>query len=253
VSERRQAGLVARTYLSALASGVVGSVSWYDFRNDFDDPFYNESQFGVLRRDLRPKAGYLALMTVGRRLGAPTLIGPVDVGADLLAHRFRTGRGDVVAVSPLDGDRAIALRISPPPRTVLDAVGQSVAAGPRRDGDAVTLRTTLLDGWPLYVIGEAGVKVERLSPALEAIATPAFVQPGETATLHVKAPDGARVRAWRCPPGWTAKGEGRSVVAAVPPDQTPGDVRVIAEVEDGGEVVYLPLTVSVRPAILRIP
>ena len=49
-SERRQAELLARTYLGALVSGAVANVSWYDFRNDGDDPFDFEANLGVVTR-----------------------------------------------------------------------------------------------------------------------------------------------------------------------------------------------------------
>src|SRR5690606_4070006 len=64
VSEREQAQLLARCYLAAIASGACQNVSWYDFRNDGSDPFYNEYNFGVLRNDLTPKPAYRALATV---------------------------------------------------------------------------------------------------------------------------------------------------------------------------------------------
>lgn len=66
-SEREQAQLLARAYLAAVGAGVR-NMGWYNFRNDGDDPFYNEANFGVLRRDLTPKAAYRALATVCRSL-----------------------------------------------------------------------------------------------------------------------------------------------------------------------------------------
>ncbi len=68
--ERRQAQLLARCYLSAVASGACQNISWYDFRNDGDDPFYNEANFGVIHRDFTPKPAYRALATVCRTFGA---------------------------------------------------------------------------------------------------------------------------------------------------------------------------------------
>jgi len=66
-TEREQAQLLARAYMSAIAAGVR-SMGWYNFRDDGTDPFYNEVNFGVLRRDLTPKAAYRALATVCRVL-----------------------------------------------------------------------------------------------------------------------------------------------------------------------------------------
>ncbi|MCC7494725.1 MAG: beta-galactosidase [Fimbriimonadaceae bacterium] len=68
VDERTQAQLLARCYLTAVASGACTNISWYDFRNDGGDPFYNEHNFGVVRGDLTPKPAYRALATVCRTL-----------------------------------------------------------------------------------------------------------------------------------------------------------------------------------------
>lgn len=67
-AERTQAELLARCYLAAVASGACSNVSWYNFRCDGTDPFYNEANFGVLRHDLTPKPAYRALATVCRTL-----------------------------------------------------------------------------------------------------------------------------------------------------------------------------------------
>ncbi len=69
-TEREQAELIARTYLSAVASGACGNICWYNFRNDGNDPHYNEHNFGVLRNDLSPKPAYRALRTVCTTFGS---------------------------------------------------------------------------------------------------------------------------------------------------------------------------------------
>ena len=66
-SEREQAQLLARAYLTAVGAGTR-SMGWYNFRNDGEDLSYNEENFGVLHRDFRPKAAYRALATVCRCL-----------------------------------------------------------------------------------------------------------------------------------------------------------------------------------------
>ncbi len=67
-SERRQAGLLARSYLLAVASGACQNISWYDFRCDGPNPFYNEHNFGVIRPDMTPKPAYRALASVARTM-----------------------------------------------------------------------------------------------------------------------------------------------------------------------------------------
>ncbi len=75
-TEREQAQLLGRAYLSAVGAGVR-NMGWYNFRNDGDDPFYNEVNFGVLRSDLTPKAAYRALAVVCRSL---PVVGDTHVG-----------------------------------------------------------------------------------------------------------------------------------------------------------------------------
>jgi len=92
--EREQAELLARCYLSAMASGAVGSMSWYDFRSDGPDPFYHEDNFGVLTGDLRPKPAYRALLMVLRRLNQGAFTAREDFPAGVWALQ----RGGVLAV-----------------------------------------------------------------------------------------------------------------------------------------------------------
>lgn len=77
VDERKQAQLLARAYLSAVASGAVQNISWYDFRNDGHDPFYFESNFGVLREDMTPKPAYRALATLCTTLSHGNAAAPI--------------------------------------------------------------------------------------------------------------------------------------------------------------------------------
>ena len=94
--EAEQARLLARTYLSAVGSGAVESVSWYDFREDGWDPLYNEHHFGVVRRDLTPKAAYLALACVCRTLGSSKFRDACSGEKGLFAFRFDKN-GETVA------------------------------------------------------------------------------------------------------------------------------------------------------------
>ncbi len=54
-TQRRQAQLLARSYIDAIASGVSPNISWYDFRNDGDDPLNFEHNMGIITRDFAPK------------------------------------------------------------------------------------------------------------------------------------------------------------------------------------------------------
>jgi hypothetical protein len=87
-SQRTQAELIARVYLSSIVSGVEPRTFWYDFRNDGDDPYYFEHNMGILRQDNQPKAAYLAYRTMTSLLDGLRYEGPVDAGVGNLAFRF---------------------------------------------------------------------------------------------------------------------------------------------------------------------
>jgi hypothetical protein len=75
VTERQQATLLARAYLSAVGSGACRNMSWYNFKNDGWNPYYNEDNFGIQQNDLTPKPAYRALAQVCRTfaIGEPSL------------------------------------------------------------------------------------------------------------------------------------------------------------------------------------
>ena len=88
VSELEQARLLSRCYLCAAAVGGSPTVSWYDFREDGTDPFYNENHFGAVRYDLAPKAAYRALATVCNTLGTVTAARRLSVPDGFLGRCF---------------------------------------------------------------------------------------------------------------------------------------------------------------------
>jgi hypothetical protein len=275
-SERAQAGLVARTYLSSMASGVVGSVSWYDFRDDGNNPFYNEHRFGLIRTDLRPKAGYRALATIGRLLARHETAGPVDLGEDLLAFRFkasgrvdpgRENRGnkprgsrsgpadpgrpsdeDVIALWSSSDDRAVALRTSPPVTTAFDAMGEPIAT--EADG---RLFVTLPAGLPVYLVGASGLTVTREAPPASITAEPAIARPGEEVRIHLKAPGDWHAN-WFWPAQWKVTGSNKpgEWTIRVPTDQPQGRVGIVVEFEVGKQTFRIPLSLSIQPAMIRL-
>lgn len=112
---------MARCYLASVASGACQNVSWYDFRNDGNDPFYNEHNFGVLRSDLSPKPAYRALMTVCRMLSEGR-IEPLELGSDVLGLRV----GERIALwSPTSAQR-IRLRVVAGSPRLLNLMGEDI-------------------------------------------------------------------------------------------------------------------------------
>ncbi len=200
-SERRQASLVARVYLCALAGGAVRNVSWYDFRNDGADPFYNEANFGLVRHDLRLKPGYGTLAALARTLGAMRPAGPVDLGAGRYAFRFTDGREDVVAACAPDAGSLLAFRAERPLR-VTDAFGTVVE--PTDAGGAMVV--TLDTGMPVYLRGPAGFVLHPVEPPVvltiqgRAVDDAVSVGPGQIVELTFSPAHEAT--AWELPFDW---------------------------------------------------
>ena len=95
-SQRRQAEWMIRSYLDALASGVSSNISWYDFRNDGEDPFNAEFNMGILARDYRAKPAYRAFATMTHLLAGKRFDRLVDAGKNVMAIQFTGGNGGPV-------------------------------------------------------------------------------------------------------------------------------------------------------------
>ncbi len=152
VSERDQATLLARTYLAAVASGASQNISWYNFRSDGTDPYYNEHNFGVLRRDLTPKPAYRALATVCRTLdsGAPMR------RADFKSPVYAVQMDDALALwTPQEGV-SVTCRITEGKPTARNLMGDRISL--RLDGDEFTL--ILKAQAPVFI---QGGKIEAVS------------------------------------------------------------------------------------------
>lgn len=144
-TERQQAELLARAYLCILASGIHTNISWYDFRNDGDDPLYFENEMGMLYHDFRPKPAYWAYSTMTRLLEGQQATGPVDAGEGVFAYRFE-GKGAVIALWSPEGDRTVTLPVAGKRVTLVNTIGESheVRAG--------KVKVELHGGAPVYLI-----------------------------------------------------------------------------------------------------
>ncbi len=141
---RDQAIMLARSYLSALASGVAPNISWYNFRNDGDDPFYNEHNFGVLFRDMTPKPAYRAYATMTRALGHDPAAEFDDAFVDgVLALEM----GGATVIWAPTGDYALDVGFEGEPPAVANLMGE--AAAYQVTDQRMTLE--LQAGYPLFV------------------------------------------------------------------------------------------------------
>lgn len=149
-SQRRQAQMLARTYLDALASGVCANISWYDFRNDGQDPFNDEMNMGIMTRDFRPKPAYRAFATLTRLLAGKRFDAQVDMGKDVVAFRFIGGQGGpVLAIWNPSGELDASLPSSKS-ATLVNLMGASRKLDPQ-DGK-LTLRAPV--GQPVFAVTE---------------------------------------------------------------------------------------------------
>ena len=87
-SEAKQAAMIVRTYLQAIASGVVQKVFWYNYRNDGMDVFYNEHNFGIMRRDHSPKPACVAFQTMTSNLEGKKFVKDLSARKGVYAYLF---------------------------------------------------------------------------------------------------------------------------------------------------------------------
>jgi hypothetical protein len=227
----------------------VQNVSWYDFREDGANPYYNEHHFGVIRHDLSLKPAYRAAATVCRTVGEATPVGFEEWSEGVYACRFAKEGGEVLAVWSTAG--GCTLTFPAEDLTALNLMGEPVPLS-RRDGAA-----------SLYLAPRSPVLLRSAQPGLRAtvqpltarLATPGL-QPGEAGPIELALGAwgaAATEVSWQTPPGWaiTPAGAG-AFTLQVPPDAPLGMHEVLCVLRSGEEELLLPLTVSVEPEVLEV-
>jgi hypothetical protein len=246
-SERRQASLAARVYLCTAASGAGRSVSWYDFRNDGNDAFYNEANFGLVRSDLRPKPAYGALAAASR-LGRMRLAGKVEVGPDAYAFRFSGGSRDVVAACAPDKSRLLAFKAAAP--RVTNTFGETVH--PLSEGGITTL--ALEAGFPVYIEGPAAFGFECVPAPVDYGLAAGGARAGGEVTFTIKSAERLEAVRWDLPPGWPEpRTAGPDAWRILVPRHAPAyDFDIQAVIRTPAGELRLPARLSVAPAKLRV-
>jgi len=251
VTEREQAGLLARTYLAAVASGACQNVSWYNFREDGENPYYNEHRFGVVRHaDLAPKPAYRALAAVCRTIGARPVAERLDLGEGVFAFRFGE---DVAALWSADASRVVGLRVEAGgPVEATSLMGERLPLAVRNGAAALALPASspvLLRGPRLRLRGA-------LSPA--SVEAPRVARAGTPFRVTVKLAGslrGASV-AVETPPGWTKRRAGGAASAyeltPAPADEAYGADAVVRVTPRAGGRLTLPVRVRILPSLLRV-
>lgn len=249
-SERNQASLCARVYLCTAASGAGRSVSWYDFRNDSNDPFYNEMNFGLVRNDLRPKPGYGTLATFGRTVGAMQLKGPVTVCPDAYGFRFSDGKQDVIAVCSPDKGQLLSYRATDK-LEVINAFGESVQPARGDESSIIPLDA----GFPTYIRGPAGFAFEARPAPITYSIEPTAARAGQTLKLQLQTQSEQwKIVRWDLPQGWPQpKPSGKNTWEILVPERAPAyQFNIQAVLDLNGGKLHLPLRVSVSPSVIRL-
>ena len=131
-TERQQATLLARSYLSAIGSGASHNICWYDFRNDGWNSYYSEENFGILYEDLVPKPAYRALAAVCQTFqsGKPSLTRiPIKTTSGNI-YLFRMGEASAVWSDDLHVTVSVKTAGTP---VIRNLMGEPVQAG-QKDG-----------------------------------------------------------------------------------------------------------------------
>lgn len=260
ISELQQARLLARCYLCAAASGTTPNVSWYDFREDGTDPFYNEHHFGAVRHDLTPKAAYRALATVCSTLGTISGSHRLEAPDGLLAYRFTArDRPPTVAIWSTDRGVTLLLRGLNAGATARSFVGRDTSLA-AQDGLASLI---IPDGTPVFL--PDCPEIEIAGVALSLAPSAAALRPGDQATLRLalhnmtNAPWQGRFEldlpsGWTCdaPPGRCAAGE-QAVVAITlncPADAGSGKHSVVCRLDSPAGLLRASTVIEVVPRVL---
>jgi hypothetical protein len=176
--EARQAELLARQWLTNLASGIPISI-WYDWRNDGKDPKEPEHHFGTVRHEYRPgadppfepKPAYHSARTLTRTLDGMRFVKRLALG----------GRDDHVLLFA-DGDRqALACwTTSDEPHSLTLPTAAEPAALTSHLGEPVPITETIhLTFAPHYISLTAPDAALMASPAFPRVTWQAIRTPGK--------------------------------------------------------------------------
>jgi hypothetical protein len=259
LTERAAASRLARVYLDAAASGAVGNVSWYDFRNDGESPLYNEANFGVLYHDLAPKPAYRALGTVCRTLAGLRVRERLDWGDGILAYHF-SGKGrDVITACSVKGDHLICLERRGETFQVRNIMGSPAALDLKDNMSLIWLK----QGNPIFI--ESDVLPVVLEEGCDLSVVAASGETGESVVVQLRLPNsiaGAVRYEVEADPSWRTGEEARSDggVSAREwrldaPEAFPagtGEPRFTLILEAGGSVLPCAVSVTVVPRTLDI-
>jgi hypothetical protein len=225
-------------------------VSWYDFREDGDDPFYHEHHFGLIRNVLTPKIGYKALAAVGQLLGKAEFERAVQPADGLTALQFRTAHGRVIAAWAKDRTRLIGWKIEGDTVRVLNALGEPAVVY----DDRGTIVVRMERGLPVFFLSSGFTDLAAVDWPVAIGSARSAYHPGDTVSFEVAGLNAnTTVAIDRAPHGWKAARclDGLNTLM-IPENARPGKFEVRFRVKTQGQRdVVLPVEIRVAPLLVR--
>jgi len=136
-SERRQAALLARSYVLALSTGLVEKIMWFRLHDSGPDRFYPEDNLGLCYNDLTPKPAFFAHRTIAVLLGRARPVSAGQPARKVRLTTFHASGESLAAAWSSDGQRWVAVDTGKPRVQVTDLMGNSELR--RTDGGVLLL------------------------------------------------------------------------------------------------------------------
>jgi hypothetical protein len=158
-NELRQADMLVRFYLNAIASRKIEKVFWWTLKDGGDRQFDMADMVGLMREDLSPKYSYYAYAFMTRMLEGKKWVRNDAWGPEIYAAVFRDEAKNEDTIVAWTTKQYGYVRIS-------NESGLNIydIFGTRRSVPVVPVRTTSLPvplgESPIYVVGARGLKVQ---------------------------------------------------------------------------------------------
>ncbi|MGI5869615.1 MAG: hypothetical protein ACOX9C_09270 [Kiritimatiellia bacterium] len=206
IGERSQATTLVKKIAFAMSRGAIG-YTWYDLRNDGEDPLDMEHNYGLVTARFRPKAAFAAYAEIVRRLQGARFVGDLNTGPGTYAPVFSSSRNRVVVLWKEDDNAPnlpILLRCGDQPAHKADIMGDHRAI-PLVDG--VALVQPVSD--PYYLELPPGSTLPDMAGTLAQMHLPGETPPEQPidATVALANPLGRDIKvrlSWRDASGETA-------------------------------------------------
>lgn len=124
-SERRQAAMLARSYILAIGSGLVDRLIWFRLHDSGPDRLDAEHNYGLCRTDLTPKPAFFAHRTIAVLLGRARRLSSARPERSVYVETFLSAGERLAALWTTRGSRWVALSVGRPELQVTDLMGNS--------------------------------------------------------------------------------------------------------------------------------